>query len=191
MGGITGEAWQWERSSNQSSWEDIADATSITYTAGDDDVNQYLRATVSYEDSRGSGKETSAAVKGQIEDSTDRPTSNNAPAFTESAPERSVGQGTAAGRNVGAPVRATDEDQGDVLTYELGGMDADDFDIDPASGQIRTKAVLDPQEKDTYVVTVSVHDGFDDAYSPSTDPDDTIQVTITVTQARGTSHRWW
>ena len=188
-GGITGEAWQWERSSNQSSWEDIADATSITYTAGDDDVNQYLRATVSYEDSRGSGKETSATVKGQIEDSTDRPTSNNAPEFTESAPERSVGQGTAAGRNVGSPVRATDEDTGDVLTYSLDGTNAALFDINPATGQILTKAVLDydPDGTNSYSVDVRVHDGFDGVYSPSADPDDTIQVTITVTQARGTS----
>ena len=116
-GGIMGETWQWQRSSNQSSWEDISGATSITYTVSANDVGHYLRATVSYEDSRGSGKETSAAVKGRIEDSTDRPTSNNAPEFTESAPERSVGQGTAAGRNVGSPVRATDEDTGDVLTY--------------------------------------------------------------------------
>ncbi len=190
-GGITGETrWQWERSSNQSSWEDISGATLSTYTASADDVGQYLRATVSYEDGRGSGKETSAAVKGRIEDSTDRPTSNNAPAFTESAPEHSVGQGTAAGRNVGSPVRATDEDTGDVLTYSLGGTDALLFDIDPATGQILTKAVLDydPDGTNSYSVEVRVLDGFGpDHLSPDGGVDDTITVTIFVTQARGTS----
>ena len=189
-GGITGETWQWERSSNQSSWEDISGATSITYTASADDVGQFLRATVSYEDSRGSGKETSAAVKGRIEDSTDRPTSNNAPAFTESAPERSVGQGTATGRNVGAPVRATDEDTGDVLTYSLGGTDAPLFDINPATGQILTKAVLDydPDGTNSYSVEVRVLDGFGPDYlSTDVEVDATITVTISVTQARRTS----
>ena len=37
-GGITGETWQWERSSNRSSWLDISGATSDSYTATDDDV---------------------------------------------------------------------------------------------------------------------------------------------------------
>ena len=183
-GGVTGTTWQWARSPNgRSGWTDIAGATSSSYTAGTDDVNQYLRATASYEDRRGSNKTASATVTGRIEDSTDRPISNNAPAFTETAPERSVGQGTAAGRNVGARVRATDEDAGDVLTYSLGGTDAALFDIDPATGQIRTKAVLvyDPDGDNTYEVTVSVHDGFDVGYNESTASDATIEVTITVT----------
>ena len=102
-GGITGETWQWERSSNgRSSWTDIAGAGSSSYTAGADDVDQYLRATVTYTDGRSSGKEASATVTGRIEDSTDRPVSNAAPTFTETAPvTRSVASGTAARRNVG------------------------------------------------------------------------------------------
>ena len=69
-GGITGETWQWERSSNRSSWDDISGAGSSTYTATADHVGRYLRVTVMYEDNRGSGKEASASVKGRIEDST-------------------------------------------------------------------------------------------------------------------------
>ena len=183
-GGITGETWQWERSSNRSRWSDIAGATSSSYTATADDVGQYLRATVSYTDRRGSNKEASAAVTGRIEDSTDRPESNNAPTFAETAPERSVGQGTAAGRNVGAPVRATDEDTGDVLTYSLDGTDAVLFDIDPATGQVLTKAVLDydPDGTNSYTVEVRVHDGYGPDYQPTdVGVDATITVTITVT----------
>ena len=187
-GGISATTWQWARSPNgRSSWTDIANETSDSYTAGADDVNQYLRATASYEDRRGSNKTASTTVTGRIEDSTDRPISNNAPAFTETAPERSVGQGTAAGRNVGARVRATDEDAGDVLTYSLDGTDAALFDINPATGQILTRAVLDydPGGTNTYTVEVRVYDGYGPDYQ-STDVgvDATINVTITVTAAR-------
>ena len=152
-----------------------------------DDVGQYLRATASYEDDRGSGKEASAAVTGRIEDSTDRPTSNNAPTFSQATTTRSIGQGTGAGRNVGAPVRATDEDTGDVLTYSLDGTDALLFDIDPATGQVLTRVVLDydPDGTNSYSVDVRVHDGYGPDYQ-STDVgvDATVTVTITVTQAR-------
>ena len=185
-GGVSGEIWQWERSSNRSSWEAISGATSSTYTATSGDVDRYLRVTVTYEDTRGSGKEASAALTGRIEDSADRPISNTAPAFTETAPERSVGQGTAAGRRVGAPVRATDEDTGDILTYSLSGTDAVLFDIDPATGQVLSRAVLDydPDGTNSYSVQVRVHDGYDPDYQ-STDVgvDATIEVTITVTAA--------
>ena len=188
-GGVSGETWQWERSSNRSSWSDIAGATSDTYTASSDDVDRYLRVTVTYEDTRGSGKEASAALTGRIEDSADRPISNTAPAFTETAPERSVGQGTAAGRNVGAPVRATDGDTGDILTYSLSGTDAMLFDIDPTTGQLLSRAVLDydPDGTNSYSVQVRVHDGYGPDYQ-STDVgvDATTEVTITVTAAPAT-----
>ena len=180
-GGITGTTWQWSRSPNgRSSWADIADATSISYTVTADDANQYLRATASYEDRRGSNKMASAALTGPVGEV--RPAANTAPEFTETAPPtRTVRGGTAAGRNVGALLGATDADQGDVLTYSLIGTDADAFEIDAATGQIQTKDVLDSDEKDTYSVTVEVQDGFDDAYDPSNAPDAAIDVTITVT----------
>ena len=189
-GGITGTTWQWARSSNgRSGWVDIPNATSSSYTVDAADANQYLRATASYEDRRGSNKTAEAVLSSPVGDA--RPTVNTAPAFTEDDDDtdtgrtatRRVSAGTAAGRNVGSPVRATDTDQGDVLTYSLSGTDANAFDIDPATGQVRTKDVLDNTVKDTYEVTVSVHDGFDADYNPSDGSDDTIDVTITVTAA--------
>ena len=59
-------------------------------------------------------------------------------------------------------MRATDEDPDDVLKYSLSGQDANKFDIDPATGQLRTKDVLDydPQGTNDYTVVVEVHDGF-------------------------------
>ena len=184
-GGVTGTTWQWARSPNgRSSWSDIAGEMSSSYTAGTDDLNQYLRATASYEDRRGSNKTAQVALTAAVSDT--RPAANTAPEFTETAPAtRRVSSGTAPGRNVGSRVRATDSDRGDVLTYSLlGGADAAAFDIDPATGQIRTNAVLvydpDPDGDNTYEVTVSVHDGFDSGYNESSASDAIIEVTITV-----------
>ena len=120
-GGVTGTTWQWARSPNgRSSWTDIAGETFSSYTAGAADANQYLRATASYEDRRGSNKTASAALTAPVSDT--RPVTNTAPEFTETAPAtRRVSAGTAPGRNVGSRVRATDADQGDVLTFSLSG----------------------------------------------------------------------
>ena len=99
---------------------------------------------------------------------------NTAPAFTDIAPAaRSVAENSAAGRNVGLPVAATDGN-GDSLTYSLGGADAASFEIVSTSGQIRTKAgvTYDYETKPSYSVLVSVTDN---TYT------DSIAVTITLT----------
>ena len=182
-GRATSITWQWARSSNRSNWTDIAGQTSSTYRVTADDDSHYLRVTASYEDARDTGKMASGVLAGRIGDV--RPTTNELPAFADTTDTRSVGQGTSAGRSIGAPVRATDEDPGDVLTYSLSGQDADKFDIDPATGQLRTKDVLDydPQGTNDYSVTVNVHDGFNQNYSNmSTSVDASIQVTISVTK---------
>ena len=56
---------------------------------------------------------------------------------------RDVDENTQSGRPVGSAIRAEDGD-GDRRTYELdrSGSDADRFDIDESSGQVRTKAPL-------------------------------------------------
>ncbi len=181
-GGETGHSWEWERSSNRSSWTSLSTASSAssTYTATTADIGHYLRATVTYTDAGGSNKMASATLTQKIEGLSDRPVSNTAPEFTEDDDDtvggrtttRTVAPGTSAGRSVGAPVTATDTDPGDVLTYSLSGADADRFDIDPVTGQIRTKGVLvhdpDTPADNEYTVTVSVHDGFGGSYSPST-----------------------
>ncbi len=99
---------------------------------------------------------------------------NNAPVFVEgSATERSIAENTPAGRNIGGPVTATDEDEDDVLVYSLSGTDAASFGIVSRTGQLRTRAPLDYEEKDTYAVIVSVSDGNGGS--------DTISVAINVT----------
>ena len=75
--------------------------------------------------------------------------------------------------NVGAPVRATDADRGDILTYSIPDT-ADNafFDIDRATGQLMVAAgVLDAEDDvntdDEYVVMVTATDssgGSDDCH---------------------------
>ena len=62
---------------------------------------------------------------------------NNPPQFSSATVTRSVPENTAAERNVGTPVTATDADN-DPLTYELGGTDVGSFEIDESTGQIKT-----------------------------------------------------
>ena len=85
-----------------------------------------------------------------------------------------VEENTAAGKDVGVPVAAGDSD-GDILIYTLGTTEATDgaFDIDRATGQIKTKAALDADVTATYTVTVTATD-------PGTKVTDSITVTITV-----------
>ena len=180
-GSTSGIIWQWSRSRSRSGGDDIPNATSASYTATDDDIGHFLRVTASYSDRRGSNKEASAALTARIAGAVERPSSNTAPEFADTSVTRSVGGGTAPGRAVGPPVRAEDAENDDVLSYALSGVDAELFDIDPATGQLRTKGVLDPDVQNTYTVVVEVNDGFDGSYDPSDSTDDTVEVTIAIT----------
>ena len=84
---------------------------------------------------------------------------NKAPVFTEgSIITRTVPENTAAGVSIGSPIVATDANT-EPLTYQLSGTDAASFDIDSASGQLKTKAALHHETKAAYTVTVTVSDG--------------------------------
>ena len=97
---------------------------------------------------------------------------NRAPVFTEGASTtRSVAENTAANVHIGTAVVATDVDN-DTLTYTRGGTDAASYEIDSATGQLKTKVTLDYETKNTYSVTITVSDG---------SLTDTINVTINVT----------
>ena len=105
---------------------------------------------------------------------------NDAPEFRQSMPARLVSESAQAGDNVGAPVEATDADN-DTLTYSLDATSAESFDIDASSGQLRTKAALDFEDKSSYTVTVSVRDSLDADGNADNLTDNTITVTILVT----------
>ena len=109
---------------------------------------------------------------------------NEKPVFDATAPiEYDIAENTAADTDIGDALTATDEDENETLAYGLTGTDAASFDIDTATGQIKTKADLDHESDDSYTVTVTVSDGRNDAgdseQTPATDV--TIDVTITIT----------
>ena len=92
---------------------------------------------------------------------------------------RSVDENIPAARNIGAPIAATDADN-DRLRYSISGTDAAFFDAVASSGQLRTKAALNHESRDSYSFTMSVRDGWDIWHLPDTTIDDTITVTVTV-----------
>ena len=87
---------------------------------------------------------------------------NRAPVSNEQNPpsDLRVPENAEPGHNVEGPVAATDGDSA-RLTYSLEGPDADSFDFDTSSGQIRTKrgVTYDHETKTMYFVTVVVVDG--------------------------------
>ena len=83
---------------------------------------------------------------------------NAAPEFPSSETGvRSVAENTVAGESIGAAVTATDDDD-DILTYSLGGIDAASFAIVAASGQLQTKVALNHETKTSYEVRVTATD---------------------------------
>ncbi len=99
---------------------------------------------------------------------------NNDPVFTDGSNAiRSIAENTGSGVDIDTPVSATDADDGNTLSYSLGGTDAAAFSIDSTSGQLRTSAALDYETKNTYSITISVSDGNGGS--------DTISVTINIT----------
>ena len=104
------------------------------------------------------------------------------PQFPSAAADRSVAENSTADTNVGAAVTATDT-EGDTLYYSLTGTDASDFAIDESTGQITvgSNTTLDHEAKSSYSVTVGVSDRKDSAGVADTVVDDTVAVTINVT----------
>ena len=112
---------------------------------------------------------------------------NSAPRFEDgpSAP-RSVAENTAAKEDIGdsgdeVDAMDTDPGDGDTLIYGLRGTDAASFAIVATTGQLQTKAALDHETKASYMVTVTVTDGKDAEDNVDATVDDTIRVTIMVT----------
>ena len=104
----------------------------MTYTPDDSDRGSYLRATATYKDPESRRDTKRANVRSDYV--VLRATSaNNAPEFADDQDPvraedqadaaRKVAENTEAGENIGAPVRATDADSGQKLTYTLGLME--------------------------------------------------------------------
>ncbi len=172
-------------------WTPIAGASSAVYAPKPADVGRCLRATAFYTDNIGAAEEPATGAlevpargssSAGTAPTTDSGFVNAAPVFPDQdfltegdqsdRTSREVAENTKAGRSIGSPVRAGDDD-GDLLIYTLGGVDAASFGISRNSGQLKTKADLNYEAKNSYTVVVT-----------ATDPSgamDSILVTINVT----------
>ena len=180
-GTVTNPSWQWARGNTATgSFSNTGGATSATYEPVAADVGKYLRATVTYTDPQGSGKTASAVSSGTVV------AGNAKPAFSADSATRTLPENSGAGVVVaGGVVAATDSDSGDTLTYSLSGTDAARFEID-SDGQIKVKTGSThtfnfESSKKSYSVTVNVRDSKDAAGNADTATDDTIAVTINLT----------
>ena len=185
--------WQWQEGSSN-----IPNADGETYTPADLDKGSYLRATATYKDPE-SGRDSKRANVRSDYVVLRAATGNNAPEFADDQDlvmegeqvdaARKVSENTEAGENIGAPVRATDADSGQKLTYTLDDNSAMSFDIDWATGQLKTKAALNFEtapvlgDGNGFTVTVRATDpaGIPQADTADTDNSDTVTVNIMVT----------
>ena len=178
--GVTGTTtWLWAKSSDgNTDWANVG-TNSPSYTTVDGDVGSYLRATASYTDGHGPSKSANAQTTQKVGAGT-----NRAPEFGATTDTREVAEKTAAGQPVGAAVTANDPDNGDTLTYSMSGGDAGLFDFDTGTGQIKVKAgtTLDYEgTRKSYTVAIEVTDGKDADGASNPAMDDSIAVTINVT----------
>ena len=180
---------------DEQSWTPIAGVTSAVYAPKATDVNRCLRATAYYIDNVGRAQDKATGVlevpvgrHGSFDTGpvSDTGFVNAPPVFPDQdfntdgdqsdRTSREVAEDTAgnteAGRNIGDPVRAEDEDD-DLLIYTLGGPDAEFFRIGRNDGQLMTEAPLNYEARSSYTVVVTATDPFGAM--------DSIQVTINVT----------
>ena len=116
---------------------------------------------------------------------------NSPPEFDDGATiTLSIGENAVPGSAVGAPITASDSDQEDMLIYSLSGTDSGLFSVGASTGQISVGAdtaldheyPVDADSDNVYVVTLQVTDGRDGDGNSDASVDDTISVTITVTE---------
>ena len=181
-GGVTNLTWQWQTAQVITGpYNDITGATNAAYTPQPADVNKFLRAFASYSD-------VYSLINNEVKVASNpvvATVSNQAPAFSTNARTLTVVENAPANVVVGA-VSATDPNS-DTLTYSVSGTDLaafnEDFTLNTGSGQVRVKsgATIDFENRPSYAVTIGVTDSKDPFGNASSSIDDTISVTINVT----------
>ncbi len=146
----------------------------------DFDIRSRYTVTVSVSDGEDSGFNSDPAIDDTVTVTINVTDANRAPQFPGTTATRSIPENTPAG-DFGEPVSATD-DEGDRLTYSLGGTDSAFFDLDPESGQLKTLAALDYEHSHgpSYSVTVSVTDSKAEDGTLDETVDDMVAVTVEV-----------
>ena len=183
-GNVSGVTWQWEKSSDESSWTAISTGTQATYTPVEGDVNRYLRAVASYTDPLGAGKTawSAAAYVKPVPDPNQTPDFQVNTGSGYDCPEDetadvclSIKRHAPPGSEIHYPgyVYITDHDQ---VRYSKGGADAAKFHIGPLSGDLYTTdahAYDNPGTDGKFEITITAtdpsgrSDSIDVALSPS------------------------
>ena len=158
-------SWKWYRGSDV-----ITGQNRPSYDVTTADVGKRIKVVATYTDRRGTGKSAELTSSHLVKQAR---VNNADPEFSPSAVTRTVPENTAAGMDIGSPVTAMDDDD-TVLTYSLDGEDAESFDIDPANGQLMTKADLDYETKSSYEVEVTATD----PSGADTEPVATVAITV-------------
>ncbi len=168
-------------------WTPIDGVSSAVYTPKLSDLDRCLRATAVYTDNIDDADDQATGVsEAPVQDS--RP-ANAAPRFVDQdlntsgdqsdKTSRKVAENTEAEQSIGTPVSAFDDDD-ELLVYTLDGADAAFFSMSRNVGQLKTKAALNFEARNSYGVVVT-----------ATDPSgaaDSIQVTINVTDVNDPVH---
>ena len=154
-GSVTSPTWTWSWATTRTgSFTPISGANTATYTPVTADADRFLKATVSYTDSLGSGKSAEMTSANAV-------ATNPPPVFANSSPTFAVKENATSG-TVGT-VTATDPDS-EAVTYSVGGADAAafnrDFSLGSTSGAISVKpvAAIDHESKPSYAVTITATD---------------------------------
>ena len=150
-----------------------------------------FKATPDYEDPTDAGTDNSYEVEVAASDGTDDSAPktitvnvtnvNEPPTFSEGTiTTRPVAENSPESTQVGSIT--ADDPEDDVLVYELSGTGHEDFDVD-ANGQITvaSNVVLDFETRPTYSLELNVSDSKDTDGNPDSEVDDTISITINLT----------
>ena len=171
--------WQWSRADTDSDpFVDIAGATSDTYQLVAADVGTFLRVAAEYDDPEGDGKEAGLVLASTIV------AGNNEPTFSAETATYSLDENDGGGTSLGV-LEQPDDGDGDSLYYFLMGTDRSSFISQLTAGVIylhtASGSAFDFETKTSYSVTWTVSDWKDAAGNFDSAIDDSIAVTISVT----------
>ena len=146
--------------------------TQVTYTPNADTSGSDW---FTYEVSDGNGGKDTGTVTVTVSSVNDAPTIDAG----DGPVSLTVDENTESGVDLGEAFVASDiDDAADELTYSLEGPDADSFELDASTGQLKTKAALDFETQSSYRVVVRVTDSGGGAGKEEDALSDTITVEI-------------
>ena len=152
--GVTGYDVEYKKTTEVSFTDNSHTGTTTTDTITDldDDTSYHVRVRAT--NSEGKGPWSLSGVGATNKED------NDLPAFGDPRVARNLLENSDPGLVVGGPVSATDDDHELPLIYHIHGPDANSFDLQSSTGQIRTKrgVVYDFETKPTLNVTMTVSD---------------------------------